>query len=128
MLHDELIKYLSNIEIILHELKDAYFERYDEEILADDRINLRVRIRFLKGELLEINEAVIYKKKQLQHLNYRYHFQNEKNELVFRYDNTPHFPELDSFPHHKHLPDKVISNEQPSISKVIKEIKSIGKK
>ncbi|MFZ4556262.1 MAG: toxin-antitoxin system TumE family protein [Pseudanabaena sp.] len=28
------------------------------------------------------------------------------------YDNTPHFPDLSSFPHHKHLPNQVIASEQ----------------
>lgn len=31
------------------------------------------------------------------------------------------FPALDSFPHHKHLPDNVISTKKVSIVKVIKE-------
>jgi len=44
--------------------------------------------------------------------------------MVFRYDNTPHFPELDTYPHHKHLSDGVIPLDQPSIVEVIEEAKS----
>jgi hypothetical protein len=43
------------------------------------------------------------------------------NNLIFRYDNTPHFPNLSSSPYHKHLPDRVISCEQPNIVAVIKD-------
>nr|WP_253881088.1 MULTISPECIES: DUF6516 family protein [Microcystis] len=39
----------------------------------------------------------------MEFLDYRYHFQDEQNNLVFRYDSTPHFPNLSTFPHHKHL-------------------------
>ncbi len=49
------------------------------------------------------------------------HFQDEKNSLIFRYDSTPHFPNLPNFPHHKHLPDKVISSQKPEIAQVLKE-------
>ena len=54
-------------------------------------------------------------------LDYRYHCQNTENGLLFRYDNTPHFPTLSSFPHHKHLPDDVIVSVKPTIFQVIKE-------
>jgi Family of unknown function (DUF6516) len=47
--------------------------------------------------------------KPLPYIDYRYHFQDAQNNLIFRYDSTPHFPELHSFPHHKHLPDQVIA-------------------
>jgi hypothetical protein len=55
-------------------------------------------------------------------LDYRYHCQDGKNSLVFRYDNTPHFPDLVSFPHHKHLPRDVSACEKPGISDVLQEV------
>jgi len=57
-------------------------------------------------------------------IDYRYHFQDEQNNLIFRYDNTPHFPDLSSFPHHKHLCDRVVACEQPDISQVIQDVMS----
>jgi hypothetical protein len=57
-------------------------------------------------------------------IDYRYHFQDEQNNLIFRYDNTPHFPDLSSFPHHKHLGDRVVACEQPDISQVIQDVMS----
>jgi len=71
--------------------------------------------------MLELCEAVIGEAGQIRHLGYRYHFQDKQNNLVFRYDNTPHFQNLENFPHHKHLADKVTGVEQPSILKVIEE-------
>ena len=121
MLLDFLSRYLRDVEGEVRRLKDAYVERYEEEILAVNRVNLRVRVRFPSGYMLELNEAVIVEKGQFMHLGYRYHFQDKQNNLVFRYDNTPHFPGLEGFPHHKHLPDKVSGADEPSILNVIEE-------
>nr|WP_277877409.1 DUF6516 family protein [Aulosira sp. FACHB-615] len=78
-------------------------------------------MRFNQTHLLEINEALLITGNQLEFLDYRYHFQDERSCLVFRYDNTPHFPNLSTFPHHKHLPDDVISSDKPEITQVLKE-------
>ncbi len=91
-------------------------------------MNLRIRVRFPSGHMLELNEAVIVEEGQFMHLGYRYHFQDKQNNLVFRYDNTPHFPGVESFPHHKHLPDKASGAEKPSILNVIQEARQFAKR
>ena len=121
MLLDLLSQYLGDVAAEVRELEDAKVERYEEEILAANRVNLRIRVRFLSGYLLELNEAAIVEAEHIRHLGYRYHFQNSQNNLVFRYDNTPHFSEINSFPHHKHLKDNVVAVDKPSIRKVIEE-------
>lgn len=121
MLLDFLSRYLKEVEATVRQAEDAYVERYEEEIVAADRVNLRIRVRFRKGHMLELNEAVIGEAGRPRHIGYRYHFQDERNKLVFRYDNTPHFPGLENFPHHKHIPDKVTGVVEPSILKVIDE-------
>ena len=121
MLHNLLSRYLDKIEAEIRKLEDVYVERYEEEILASDRINLRIRVRFKAGNLFELNEAVIVEGDQLERLNYRYHFQDRQNNLIFRYDNTPHFPNLENFPHHKHLRDGIMSSEEPTVVGVIEE-------
>ena len=128
MLHDLLSRYLEEIEAEIKKFEDAYVERYEEEILSSNRLNLRIRVRFKTGYLIELNEAVIVEADQLQRLNYRYHFQDGQNNLVFRYDNTPHFPDLDNFPYHKHLSSSIESSEEPSAVEVIKEAAKLLKK
>lgn len=121
MLHNLLFRYLNEIEAEIKKLEDVYVERYEEEILASDRINLRIRMRFKAGNLFELNEAVIVEGDKLKRLNYRYHFQDRQNNLIFRYDNTPHFPDFENFPHHKHLRDSIMPSEEPTVLGVIKE-------
>ena len=122
MLHELLKDYSDAVEQAILSCDRVYVERYTEEILTPERVNLRLRLRFDKGYLLEIHEAVIIARQDLVHLDYRYHCQDEQNRLVFRYDSTPHFPNLASFPHHKHLPDSVIISERPDISYVVQEV------
>ena len=121
MLHEILSDYLEKVTQAILQCRYAYVERYVEEILTPERVNLRIRFRFDQGHLLEVNEAVVVEDNSLVSLDYRYHCQDENNRLIFRYDSTPHFPDLSSFPHHKHLPDTVISSDKPDIVQIVKE-------
>ena len=121
MLHDILSHYLEDIENSIRKLESVNVEIYEEEVLTSSRVNLKIRVRFLSGNLLELNEAVVLEANQITHLGYRYHFQDHHNNIFFRYDNTPHFPDLKSFPHHKHLGNKVVESNMPLILNVIEE-------
>ena len=120
LLHDAIEGYFTGIEAEVARLP-AYAESYVEEILTAERANLRIRLRFNNGHLLEINEAIIIESDTLKPLGYPYHFQRADNALIFRYDNTPHFPDLPSFPHHKHLHDKVVAASKPDLLDVLRE-------
>jgi hypothetical protein len=121
MLLKLLSDYLNQVEQAIVQCENAYVEPYQEEILTSQRANLRIGLRFKHIHLLEINEAIVITDNYLEFLDYRYHFQDEKNNLVFRYDSTPHFPNISTFPHHKHLPNDVISCHKPEITQVLKE-------
>lgn len=124
----ELIdSYLDSVEEAFSNIESAYIERYEEEILTPERCNLRIRIRFSNGSLLEWNEAFISEKDHLRHLGYRYHFQDRNNKLIFRYDNTPHFPDLKTYPNHKHKTGNVVTSERPSVWDVLEEIGNINR-
>ena len=125
MLPNILSDYLAQIEAAIQQYSNVYVEHYEEEILNPKRVNLRIRLRFNQTYLLEINEAIVLQDNQLEFLDYRYHFQDEQNQLIFRYDSTPHFPNLPNFPHHKHLTDDVIAAEKPKITQVLKEATEI---
>lgn len=122
-----LSDYLNQVEQAIVQCRNVYVERYQEEILTSQRANLRIRLRFNQTHLLEINEAIVIMDNKLEFLDYRYHFQDEKNNLVFRYDSTPHFPNLSTFPHHKHLPNDVTSSQKPDITQVLKEVTDLIK-
>lgn len=121
MSRDILNNYLDAVEQNLLALSNAYVEQFSATILTPERANLKLRIRFQGQYLLAISEVLLVADERVSYLDYRYHFQNEKNELIFRYDSTPHFPDLPSFPHHKHLPDTVIATDKPDLAQVLHE-------
>lgn len=120
---NRLTGYLTEVQQAVQSLKNCHIEKYEEEILTVSRANIRIRIRFVKSHLLELNEAVIVEKSKIKHLSYRYHFQGENNKLIFRYDNAPHYRNLETFPDHKHHFNEVIAVKKPAIKKVIEEVK-----
>lgn len=63
----------------------------------------------------------------LQTLEYCYHCQDRNQALAFRYDDTPHVPDLASFPHHKHVPDHVIAAAQPALERVTEEAAALAR-
>ncbi|MEY3221774.1 MAG: hypothetical protein RLZZ203_630 [Cyanobacteriota bacterium] len=119
--------YLDETEQLLLNCSNAYIEEYSAVILTTERANLRIRIRFAIRYLLAVSEAFVVVDNQIKYIDYRYHFQDEQNSLIFRYDSTPHFPNLPSFPHHKHLFDNVIACEKPHIADVLQEVMELLK-
>lgn len=100
------------------------------KIIIDEQINLREfdvnegmvygRILFVGGYLLEFMEYVVMDKPRPK---YRFHFQDQKGKLIFRYDNSSHFRDVPSFPHHKHLGmGKVVDSKEIGLIEVMKEI------
>lgn len=113
--------YFDEIEQQLLTDSNISIEQFSAIVLTPERANLRLRVRFQSSFLLAVSEALVVIDNQISHLDYRYHFQDDQNNLIFRYDSTPHFPDLPSFPHHKHLSDTVIACEKPDIRAVLQE-------
>ena len=94
--------YFDQVDQLLEACLNIYVESYNATILSSERANLKIRLRFYFKYLLSISEALIAVDDQVMEIDYRYHFQDEQNNLIFRYDNTPHFPDFPSFPHHRY--------------------------
>ncbi len=55
------------------------------------------------GSLLEFSEYVQRSPNgQINVVTYSYHWTDAHGDLIWRWDNTPHFPDLAGFPHHIH--------------------------
>lgn len=116
------------VEQSVRALDNCHVERFEEEAVSFHRLNLHIRVRFAKGYLLEVNEALLIEEGKVIYLGYRYHFQDEENRLIFRYDDKPHFRTIKTFPHHKHLSSEVISCVKPKIQEVIEEARQFSNK
>lgn len=99
-------------------------------IVLDKRTNRSGLIRgdlfFLDGSRLHFRELVDIEDEVVR-LMYSYHYQDLTEQLIFRYDDTPHHPELAGFPHHKHIQQEanVKASEPPTLAGVLTEIEHI---
>ncbi len=122
-----ILQYFESIQSLILSLPDMLIERYTEQILTRDRGNLRIKIRLHDNSLLEISEAIHCGQNARIYLSYRYHYQKADGNIVFRYDNCPHHPEIATYPEHKHVSNLIISAKRPSIEEMLSEIKRITK-
>jgi hypothetical protein len=100
----------------------------EPRITLDDRgevLFIRADIYFIDNSLLHFRELYVGRGKR-QKQSYTYHYQRADGALIFRYDNSPHYPDLPTAPYHKHLADgKVVEANDPNIADILKEIEGI---
>ena len=52
---------------------------------------------------------------------------SSSDEMIFRYNNAYHHPEIETFPHHKHLSGSIIKSTEPELIDILIEISAILK-
>ncbi|MDD1754201.1 MAG: DUF6516 family protein [Methanothrix sp.] len=78
------------------------------------------RVLFIDGSVLELFEYI----KGEDRIKYRFHYMDKKGALTFRYDNAPHHKNS-TFPHHKHIPEKITESKSPELLDVFDEIEML---
>ncbi len=74
---------------------------------AEKKVVLRCQLALNNGSRLICYKSWTEKNGSIK---YKYSFQwmSENDSTLFRWDNTPHFPEFDTFPFHRHVgPDEI---------------------
>ncbi len=68
---------------------------------------------FLKLKAILVDNSELHIKEYVSEKEYlySYHWQDEKGRLRIRWDNSPHHQYIKTFPHHKHAPELMESNE-----------------
>jgi hypothetical protein len=93
--------------------------------LASDAYNglLKARVWFWDDSYLDLYEVVNTELGYPVRVHYSYAYLR-KEQQVFRYDNAPHYPNIITFPHHRHvgIEEDVVPAEQPSLGDVLSEI------
>lgn len=118
-------EYFSTIRTELHRSSIIASLLIEEDIRTALDGYILVRVMFLDSSVLSYREYASIDKSAVNRFSYSYHY--FKNDvLFFRYDNAPHFPNLHTFPHHKHNSDgTVATTAPPTISEILAEIKDI---
>jgi len=120
---------------------DDYFQELNDLIAATSPVTAVIfhserrseTIGFVRGDLMFVDGSHLHFRefirkeegKPADRYTYVYHYQNAGGQLIFRYDNTSHFPSLANAPHHKHVSDEVIPSEAPDLKIVLKEIDNL---
>jgi hypothetical protein len=119
---------------------DAYLDAIKERVVTDPLVasfhairerstlvdgHLRARLELADGSQIEFSE---YMQRSVADaiavITYSYHWADADNQLIKRWDNTPHFPNLPGFPDHMHdgVTGQVTTGQPMSISAVLDEI------
>ena len=102
----------------------ARFQLVRERLTLSDG-HLRARLTLIDGSRLEFSEYVqLFPDDRIDVVTYSYHWADENDNLIRRWDNTPHYPDLPNSPHHVHsgLADLVSPGQPMSIFAVLDEI------
>ncbi len=114
-------EYLEDIERLINDLPFKLSARFQVE-------NRGNAVLYFKGVIVFIDSSELHFKEYFltipvwHKLAYSYHYQNREKELIFRFDNAEHYSGVETFPHHKHLKDKVLPSKEPSLKEVLREI------
>ena len=90
---------------------------YDED--ADSGI-IGGNITFKDGSIFHFKEVILLEERQ-----YRYHYMDKENNLIFRLDTAPHHKEINTFPYHIHLPNGVEESGEVNLFDVLNKIEDI---
>lgn len=118
----------------------ARFAEYERQLLASPSVirfvvvrqrvrdadgYIRIRIELSDGGLLEISEYWIETVEgEMTQQEYTYHWEDASGQLVQRWDNAAHFPDLPGAPEHVHYATGLVvgSVEKPNLYQVIHEV------
>ena len=92
------------------------------EILPTDNPNyIKLKISFVNEDILHIRESWSGEKLE----RYAYYWLGSDNNLKIGWDNTPHHPKIESYPHHKHFKQQsnIQASEERTLEAVLKFIK-----
>ena len=118
--------FIENIDKIISSSSIVLSSNIQKHFSLDGKtLYLRGSLLFLDSSVLEIAIFIIETHHDLTIEKYRFHYMNPHGQMLFRYDNAPHHPEITSRPHHKHVPNHVIPSREPSLKDVLDEIIAI---
>ena len=115
---DELLSasaLVQDVEIVRRSIRDTEFEKV---------LHYRYRVQLSNADLVEMSERVLEVHGTLEVSKYRHHWQSRTGQLIKRWDNAPHYRDIDTFPHHLHdgAEDHVVSHPLTSGIEVLQQI------
>jgi len=113
-------EYFLQTEKVLQDFPNIRSYALNKKTYNNRQGSINRRIVFNNGYLLEFTEVV--DTEEPGKIKYRYHYMDASQKLIFRYDNAPHYPQVKSFPHHKHTTRVIKASKEPSLQDILLEI------
>jgi hypothetical protein len=82
-------------------------------------VSLVAKVEFINSSILYIRDYLFLDGRR----KYSYHWQDSDGSLISRWDNSPHHREISTFPHHRHISEKIILSRELDIRDIFKTIK-----
>lgn len=116
----EIEEIISSSSIVISSNIQKYFSSTKKEAY------IKGKLTFVDLSSLEFAIFVLEKGKKILFDKYRFQYVDDRSNLVFRYDNAPHYKHISSFPFHKHLrDDKIVASTVPKFNDIIEEITAV---
>jgi hypothetical protein len=113
-------EYFAQIEGIVKEFPNVRFVSLTKKIYNISQGYISGSIIFENNHRLDFVE--VKNVEVLSKIKYRYHYMNDEQVMIFRYDNAPHHSNVSTFPHHKHDGENIRESAEPSLDQVLLEI------
>lgn len=77
--------------------------------------------RYYRLEIVFTDQSILHASEYLSpsEKNYAYHWMNKNKKLIIRWDNLPHHPAIQTFPHHKHENESIYESQELTLKDVI---------
>jgi len=119
-------QYFDNIEASI--LQSPVIESYQiiRSEISGNEGKLRIKASLQNNDSVELFIYVSEIKTRIQLLKYSFHWQDQHTNLIKRWDNAPHYPNIPNAPHHIHEADGSVSGNAntPDIFYVLQEIEA----
>jgi hypothetical protein len=100
--------------------QENWIERYEIQDYRQWEGGFYYRLKIL----LE-NRSVLFVREYVDEIErvYSFHWQDQNDVMIMRWDNAPHHRHIATFPHHKHTPVGIFENLEITLSDVLAEIR-----
>lgn len=95
-------EYFKKIQTMISDSKIVALTNIEYVKVLENEGYIRGNLTLIDGSELRLLEYAKITNRQAITLRYRFQWQTE-GELITRWNNAPHHPEVETFPHHKHI-------------------------
>jgi len=111
----------TNLRKIVNEYSEIIVSIEKIEMVEEEQVaKFKAKLKLFDETILWIREIWIKRKM----VEYSYYWLQPDETVIIGWDNAPHHKEVSSYPHHKHIRNKIESSQETNLRTVLNFIKS----